>query len=50
MFSRAKLIKEIEDNFVIDLYLTNTEENYPYLGKNYLMNILLLNSKNFLPS
>lgn len=50
MFSRDKLIKEIENNFVINLQLTDTEETYTYHGKNYMMNTLLLNSKNFLPS
>jgi putative methyltransferase (TIGR04325 family) len=50
MFSRVEFINEVEINFNISMQLIDSDENYPYLGKNYLMNTLFLNSKNFLPS
>jgi putative methyltransferase (TIGR04325 family) len=50
MFSRVEFINEVEINFNISMQLIDSDENYPYLGKNYSMNTLFLNSKNFLPS
>jgi putative methyltransferase (TIGR04325 family) len=50
MFSRVEFINEIAINFNISMQLIDSDENYPYLGKNYPMNTLFLNSKNFLPN
>jgi len=45
LFSKTLFLKEIKKLFDIVFELTDYEENYPFKGKNFPMNSLLLKSK-----
>jgi putative methyltransferase (TIGR04325 family) len=47
LFSKKLFLKEIRKNFEIVFELNDSEENYPFKGRNFPMNSLLLKSKEY---